>query len=66
MIDRTALLSSTVARDAIAGGRRDLPPPQNPGDGTKGAEGAGRHGELSHMLATMFATHESVHAALRN
>ena len=43
MIDRTAIISSIVTRDAIASDRRDLPPPQNPG---KGGEGVGERGEL--------------------
>ena len=40
MMDGTALITWIVPRDAIAVGRRDLPPPQNLGDGGKGGEGA--------------------------
>ena len=60
---RTTLIESIVTRDAFAGGHRDLPP-QNPGDGGKGGEGAKGRGELPYLRATMFATRESVHAAL--
>ena len=41
MVDRTALMSLIVTRAAIAGGRRDLPLPQNRGDEGTGGEGAG-------------------------
>ena len=65
-MDRTTLIMPIVIHNAIAGGRRDLPPPQNPGDEGKRGEGAGWCGELPYVLATMFATRESVYATLRN
>ena len=66
MMERMPLVSLIVTRVAITGGRRDLPPPQNPGDGDKGGARARGRGELSYILATMFATLGNVHAALRN
>ena len=66
MMERMTLVSLIVTRVAIAGGRRDLPPPQNPRDGDKGGVRARGRGELPYMLATMFATLDNVHAALRN